>query len=379
MKDIIYLDHAATTPVHDEVIKTMSKMLKENYANASSIHQLGKKNRVLIEQARAKMAESIGANAEEIVITSGGTESDNMALIKTAEKYSQKGKHIISTSIEHPAVLKSLKYLSTKGYDISYLDPDEKGQISVEQVKEAITPDTILVSVMYGNNEIGSIQPIRKIGALIESMNSDIVFHTDAVQAYGVLDIDVNDLNIDLLSVSAHKMNGPKGIGFLYVRSGLNIPGLLLGGAQENEKRAGTENLPAIVAFEKAIEINKENKEKHYKYLKELKEYFIKSLKESNINYTINGLLEESMPHILSVSFTDIAADMLLIKLDLNNVAVSAGSACTAGSLEDSHVLQSIYGQEASEVQHTIRFSFGPSNDFKEIDQVIKLLEKHAN
>ncbi|MDN6731303.1 MAG: cysteine desulfurase, partial [Atopostipes suicloacalis] len=281
MRDNIYLDHAATTPVNEEVVETMTKALKENYENPSSIHQLGKKNRVLIEQARAKMGRSIGADAEEIVVTSGGTESDNMAIIKTAEKYQDRGKHIISTTIEHPAVLNPLKYLAEKGFEITYLSPDRNGEIKIEQVKEAIRPDTILLSIMYVNNEIGSIQPIKEIGELVQKVNPQIIFHTDAVQAYGVLTFDVNDLHVDLLSVSAHKMNGPKGIGFLYIREGLKIPSLLLGGAQENERRAGTENLPAILAFEKAIEINQENKEKNFEHLEALKSYFIKSLKNT--------------------------------------------------------------------------------------------------
>ncbi|MDN6194933.1 MAG: cysteine desulfurase [Atopostipes suicloacalis] len=378
MRDNIYLDHAATTPVNEEVVETMTKALKENYENPSSIHQLGKKNRVLIEQARAKMGRSIGADAEEIVVTSGGTESDNMAIIKTAEKYQDRGKHIISTTIEHPAVLNPLKYLAEKGFEITYLSPDRNGEIKIEQVKEAIRPDTILLSIMYVNNEIGSIQPIKEIGELVQKVNPQIIFHTDAVQAYGVLTFDVNDLHVDLLSVSAHKMNGPKGIGFLYIREGLKIPSLLLGGAQENERRAGTENLPAILAFEKAIEINQENKEKNFEHLEALKSYFIKSLKNTKLNYSINGLIKKTTPHILSISFNDIPSELLLIQLDLNGLAVSAGSACSAGSLEDSHVLQSIYGETAEEIKHTIRCSFGSSNSFEEIDQVMKLLKKYA-
>lgn len=378
MENSIYLDHAATTPINEKVASTLTKALKENYANASSIHQFGKRNRVLIEEARDEMAKSIGADKEEIVITSGGTESDNMALIKTAEKYSDIGKHIISTTIEHPAVLESLKYLETKGYKVTYLKPDDIGQITLEQVKDAIKSDTILISIMYGNNEIGSIQPIKEIGEFIHSLEQKIIFHTDAVQTYGVLDMNVDELKVDLLSVSSHKMNGPKGVGFLYIREGITIPSLILGGAQESEKRAGTENTPSILAFEKAIQINQKNQKDNYKYLKELKEYFISSLEETDLNYSINGTVEDSLPHILSISFPDIASDMLLIQLDLNGVAVSAGSACSAGSLEASHVLESVFGKESPEVEHTIRFSFGPTNNFEEIDQVIKLLEKFA-
>ncbi|HZK47908.1 MAG TPA: aminotransferase class V-fold PLP-dependent enzyme, partial [Atopostipes sp.] len=209
MKNSIYFDHAATTPMEQEVIEQMTESLKENYENASSIHQRGKRNRVLIEQARQIMGESIGASSDEIIITSGGTESDNMALVKTAEEYSSQGKHIISTMIEHPAVLEPLNYLENKGFEVTYLQPNTEGLISVKQVKEAIRPDTILLSVIYGNNELGTIQPIQEIGEMIQTIDHKIIFHTDAVQAYGILDIDVNKLAVDLLSVSAHKMNGP--------------------------------------------------------------------------------------------------------------------------------------------------------------------------
>lgn len=379
MENNIYFDHAATTPMDQEVIAQMIKALNENYGNASSIHQMGKKNRVLIEQARQTMGESIGASSDEIIITSGGTESDNMALIKTAEKYSNQGKHIISTTIEHPAVLEPLEYLKNKGFEITYLQPNTDGLISVKQVKEAIRPDTILLSVIYGNNELGTIQPIQEIGEMIQTFDHKIIFHTDAVQAYGILDIDVNKLAVDLLSVSAHKMNGPKGIGFLFIRKGLNIPSLLLGGAQENQRRAGTENIPAILAFKKAIEINQENKKARYQYLQKYKKYFIESLEAEGIDYSINGSIKESMPHILSLSFPRVTSELLLIQLDLNGVAVSAGSACTAGSLEDSHVLMSVFGEEAEEVKHTIRFSFGITNQLEEIDQTVKLLKKFTN
>ena len=378
MKDIIYLDHAASTPVTNEVIELMTQTLKENYSNASSIHQLGKKNRALIEQAREIMGESIGAHSQEIIITSGGTESNNMALIKTAEAYADKGRHIISTTIEHNAVLEPLKYLEKKGFEVSYLQANKQGQITLAQIQEAIRPDTILISVIYANNELGSIQPIKAIGEYLDSLEQEIYFHTDAVQAYGVLDIDVDKLKVDLLSVSAHKMNGPKGVGFLYARQGLKIPSLILGGSQENSHRAGTENIPAILGFKKAIELNLVDKQARYNHLLELKNTFIERLKVSEIKYSINGTIEEAVPHVLSLSFPDVRSEMLLIQLDLNGVAVSAGSACSAGSLEASHVLSSVYGKDATEVTHTIRFSFGLGNTVEEINTVIDLLEKFA-
>jgi len=375
LTDTIYLDHAATTPMAPEVIDVMTEALKENYGNASSIHALGKKNRVQINYARQTMADSIGADPLEIVITSGGTESDNMALLKTAEHYANHGKHIISTEIEHHAVLNTLKYLETKGFEVTYLPVDEKGQITAQQVKEAIRPDTTLVSVMYGNNEVGTILPIKDIGEYIDSLDQTIAFHTDAVQAYGVEPLDVNDLKVDLLSVSAHKMNGPKGIGFLYIRDGLNIPNLLMGGDQENERRAGTENIPAILAFEKAIQLNQEKFSQNRKKLLALKEHFMELLEESAIDYSLNGDIENSLPHVLSITLPAMTSDLLLIQMDLRGIAMSAGSACTAGTVEPSHVLTGMFGEAALEVDHTVRFSFGLDNTLEEVEQVVDILK----
>ena len=372
----IYLDHAATTPMAPEVIEVMTTALTNNYGNASSIHTLGKKNRVLVDYARQTMAQSIGAHAREIIITSGGTEGDNMALLKTAEHYADKGNHIITTVIEHPAVLNPLRYLETKGFEVTYLPVDDKGEVTLEQVKDAIRPETILISMMYANNEVGTVMPIQAVGEYLESLDQEIAFHTDAVQAYGTVSLDVDELKVDLLSVSAHKMNGPKGIGFLYVREGLNIPSLLLGGAQENEHRAGTENIPAILAFEKAIQLNIEKREKNYERLNNLKTSFIEGLNHFNIEYAINGDIEKSLPHILNVYFPSVRSDMLLIKMDLNGVAISAGSACSAGSIEPSHVLVAMYGEEAEEINHSVRFSFGLGNTEAEIEQVVELLAK---
>lgn len=379
MKDTIYLDHAATTPMAPEVIEVMTNALKDNFGNASSIHRLGKKNRVLIDYARQTMAKSIGAEPNEIIITSGGTESDNMAILKTAERFSNRGKHIITTSIEHPAVLEPMKYLETKGFDVTYLPVNEKGEITTKQVKEAIRPDTILVSVMYANNEVGSILPIQEIGVLLKEMDQKIVFHTDAVQAFGTYSLDVNELNIDLLSVSSHKINGPKGIGFLYVREGLNIPNLILGGAQENEHRAGTENVPAILAFEKAIELHQENIEANYTHLRGLKEAFVQLLEDEGIDYSLNGDLKKSLPHVLSISLPAVRSDMLLIQMDLRGVALSAGSACSAGTIEPSHVLTAMFGEDAEEIEHTVRFSFGIETTYEEIKKTVKILGEVLN
>jgi len=376
VKDTIYLDHAATTPMAKEVIDVMTQALNENYGNASSIHQVGKKNRVLIDYARQTMAKSIGAQTTEIVITSGGTESDNTAILKTAEHFESRGKHIITTNVEHPAVLNPMKYLETKGFDITYLPVDESGRITVEQVKEAVRPDTILVSVMYGNNEVGSIMPVKEIGQYLNNLDQEIVFHTDAVQAYGAIDLDVEDLNVDLLSVSAHKMNGPKGIGFLYVREGLNLPSLLLGGEQENKHRAGTENVPAILAFQKAIELHQENLKDNYNHLLNLKQTFIELLDESGVEFSVNGSLEHSLPHVLSLCIPSMRSDMLLIQMDLRGVALSAGSACTAGTLEPSHVLTAMFSEDAVEIDHTLRFSFGTQTTVDEIKRTVDILKE---
>ncbi len=375
MKDTIYLDHAATTPMAPEAIEVMTQALTENYGNASSVHQLGKKNRVLIDYARETMAKSIGADPIEIVITSGGTESDNMALIKTAEYYADQGKHIISTNVEHPAVLNPLSYLESKGFEVTYLPVDEKGRITLEQVKEAIRPDTILVSVMYGNNEVGTIMPIQEIGEYIDTLEQTIAFHTDAVQAYGVVPLDVEELKVDLLSVSAHKMHGPKGIGFLYVREGLSIPNLLLGGGQENERRAGTENIPAILGFEQAIKLSEAHLAENEQYLADLKQKFIQLLADSEVEYSINGDLDHSLPHILSLNFPALRSDLMLIQMDLRGVAMSAGSACSAGTIEPSHVLVAMFGEDANEIDHTVRFSLGIENTEEEIEKVVALLE----
>ena len=325
------------------------------------------------------MAKSIGATPNELIITSGGTESDNMAILKTAEKFSDRGKHIITTEIEHPAVLEPMKYLEKQGYEVTYLPVNEKGNITPEQVEEAIRPDTILVSIMYGNNEVGSVLPIKEIGQMLRDHDQEIVFHTDAVQAYGTIQIDVDELNVDLLSVSGHKINGPKGIGFLYVREGINLPSFILGGAQENEHRAGTENIPSILAFEKAIQLHQENMEANTTHLRGLKEAFVELLEEEDIDYSLNGELEGSLPHVLSISVPAVRSDMLLIQMDLRGVALSAGSACTAGTIEPSHVLTAMFGEDAVEIDHTVRFSFGMTTTFEEVKEAVRILGKIVN
>lgn len=375
MSETVYLDHAATTPMHPEVIEVMTETMKRNFGNASSIHQIGRESRGLVEEARRTFAESIHARPQEIVITSGGTESDNMAVLKTAEKFKDKGKHIITTAVEHPAVLQPMQYLEEAGFDITYLPVNAEGEVTALQVKEALREDTILVSVMYGNNEIGSLMPIQEIGRYLKETAPEVVFHTDAVQAYGTEDIDVSDQNIDLLSVSAHKINGPKGIGFLYINDALTIPRLIMGGEQENNKRAGTENIPAIAGFKKAVELRmagKQDLRESYSYFKKL---FVNKLEETGIDFQVNGTMEKSLPHILSVHLKGVPADKLLIHLDLARIAVSTGSACSAGNVDPSHVLIALYNETHPAVEETIRVSFGQGVTEEAIVKTVKKIQ----
>ncbi|MFO8070160.1 MAG: cysteine desulfurase family protein [Alkalibacterium sp.] len=359
MTETIYLDHAATTPMHPKVIDEMTDAMKNHYGNASSIHQIGRESKGILEEARRTFARSIQARPHEIIMTSGGTESDNMAIIKTAEKFKNHGKHIITTAVEHPAVLEPMEHLESEGFDVTFLPVNEHGEVTLEQVKEAIREDTILISIMYGNNEIGSLMPINAIGNYLRESDTKIIFHTDAVQAYGTEDIDVKRDNIDLLSVSAHKINGPKGIGFIYINQAIVIPRLIMGGEQENNKRAGTENIPAIVGFKKAVELRSENKEKLRDSYGHLKALFLEELKAAGIDFKVNGSIVDSLPHILSVHIKGVSAEKLLIHLDLAKIAVSIGSACSAGNIEPSHVLIALYDEKHPAVEETIRVSFG--------------------
>jgi cysteine desulfurase len=353
----IYLDHAATSPMHPKVIEKMMEVMNSTFGNASSIHSFGREARHQIDIARDTLAQSIGAKEQEIIITSGGTEADNMALFGVAEGYRDKGKHIITTQIEHHAVLHACQKLEKMGYEVTYLPVDETGLISLEDFRSALRDDTILVSIMYGNNEVGTIQPISEIGEVLK--NHQAIFHTDAVQAYGVEKINVNDSFIDLLSVSAHKINGPKGIGFLYARESVKLIPRSFGGDQERKRRAGTENVASIAAFREAVIIAIEEKSaKRERYL-QFKEIFMKTLQDQNVEFQLNGLLENSMPHVLNLSFPGTNVEAMLVNLDLAGIAVSSGSACTAGSVEPSHVLVAMFGKQSDRLINSIRFSFG--------------------
>lgn len=359
----IYLDHAATSPMHPEVVSTFSEALGTVYGNPSSIHGTGRAARKALDDARKILAASIHADDNEIIFTGGGTEADNLAIFGTASK--RTGKHIITTVIEHHAVLHACAKLERDGYDVTYLPVDENGRVRAEDVKNALRDDTILVSVMLGNNEVGTIQPIAEIGELLK--DTDVAFHTDAVQAYGVLPIDVDSLHVDLLSVSAHKLNGPKGVGFLYQRKGTSLTPLLYGGEQERKRRAGTENVPAISAFAKAVEISLSTMEDKREAFEQYKKIFKSALDQQGIDYKENG--SNQMPHILNLSIPGIEIESFLVNLDLAGISASSGSACTAGSIDPSHVLVAMYGEQAVESRNSIRFSFGIGLTPEDIEQ----------
>lgn len=349
----IYLDHAATSPMHPEVADVFTEALGTLYGNPSSIHGTGREARKALDDARRVFAKSIGANDPEIIFTSGGTEADNFAIFGTAAK--KDGKHIITSAIEHHAVLHACEKLEHEGYDVTYLPVDENGLVRAEDVKNALRDDTILVTIMLGNNEVGTVQPVAEIGELLKG--TDVTFHTDAVQAYGILPIDVESLGVDLLSVSAHKLNGPKGIGFLYQKKGTALAPLLYGGEQERKRRAGTENVPAITAFAKAVEISANEREEKAEAYESYKRIFRDILEKEGVPFKENGT--NPLPHVLNISLPGIEIESFLVNLDLAGISASSGSACTAGSIDPSHVLVAMYGTDAEELRNSIRFSFG--------------------
>ncbi len=373
----IYLDHAATTPMHPRVIRTMSTAMEEQFGNPSSIHAFGRKARQVLDETRQIIASSIGAKPGEIIFTSGGTEADNLAILGYAEANRDRGSHIISAAIEHHAVLNSMKELERRGFKISLLPVNEEGRISLDDLQEALSEETILVSIMFGNNEAGTIQPIREIGELLASHPA--AFHTDAVQAYGIEKMDVDDLKLDLLSVSAHKINGPKGLGFLYCRSGIKLLPRAFGGEQEWKRRAGTENIPAIAGFGEAVQIAQEEMEARRESYISYKEAFIDTLKAQDVLFEINGSLEHGLPHILNISFPGTNVEAMLVNLDLAGVAVSSGSACTAGSIDPSHVLTAMFGGNTERAKNSIRFSFGLGLDKEHVIRAAGHTARAAN
>lgn len=358
MKTPIYLDHAATTPIRPEVAEVYMETMQMVPGNPSSVHSHGRAARKHVDNARQQLACSIHADPSELIFTSGGTEADNLAVTGTAMSRKHLGKHIITTIVEHHAVLTTCDALEKNGFDVTYLPVDRNGQVTVQQVAEALREDTILVSIMYGNNEVGTIQPIEEIGRLIKDHQT--LFHTDAVQAYGVLPIDVNALHVDLLSVSSHKVNGPKGVGFLYQRKGIDLFPIMHGGSQERKRRAGTENVPAIVAFATAVQLSAaeqlENAVRYTRFQTIMREVF----QQSGVEY--EPTVEEGipvLPHIFNVYFPGTDIESLLVNLDLDGVSVSSGSACTAGSLDPSHVMLAMFGEKAPRLRSSVRISFG--------------------
>ncbi|WP_298470372.1 cysteine desulfurase family protein [Psychrobacillus sp. FSL K6-4046] len=370
----IYLDHAATTPMAEQVVHTLVEEMNNVYGNASSIHQTGRIARKKLDDARRILAQSIGAQEIEITITSGGTEADNYALFGTAYARKAIGKHIITTQIEHHAILHACQQLEKEGFEITYLPVDETGLISIDDLKNALRQDTILVSIMFANNEVGTIQPIKEIGNLLKDHQA--YFHTDAVQAYGSVSIDVKETYIDLLSVSSHKINGPKGIGFLYQNKDIYLKPLLYGGQQERKKRAGTENVPAIVAFAKAVEIKQQNIEKSNEHYRTLRDTFVEQLQTNGVEFKINGSLENLLPHVVNVSIPKTDVETFLVQLDLAGIDASSGSACTAGSIDPSHVLVAMYGEKTPELRNSVRFSFGLNNTKEEAIEAANKISK---
>ncbi|MBC2116612.1 cysteine desulfurase family protein [Listeria booriae] len=374
----VYLDHAATSPIHPEVVQAMLASFTNNYGNPSSIHYAGREARKSLDEARATVAQSIKADEREIVFTSGGTEGDNIALIGAALASKERGTHIITTAIEHPAVLETCKYLETQGFTVTYLPVDGDGVISLADFDAALTDETVLVSVMYGNNEIGSVQPIREIGARLADHQA--LFHTDAVQAFGMFDMDVTHLGVDLLTVTAHKINGPRGIGFLYVKNGVNLVYPFHGGEQERKRRAGTENLPGICGLAEAVRIAQESRKQKRSDFTEYKQVFVDTFEEAGIAFEVNGKLEKSLPQVMNVRFPGVSVEQLLMNLDMEGIAVSSGSACTAGTVDPSHVLVALFGEDHDGVRESIRISFGLGNTYEEMEQVaaeiVKVVER---
>ncbi len=378
MKEV-YLDNAATTPMTPAVIAEMTARMKDTWGNASTGYSYGRQAKILLENSRHILAQSINADDDEIVITSGGTESDNTAIIQTAFARQKLGKHIISTAIEHEAVLKPLHFLEEQGFTVTYLPVDENGNISLADFKAALRDDTILVTIMAGNNEVGSRMPIHEIGEILADHQA--WFHTDAVQAYGLLPIDVKRDHIDLLSTSAHKLNGPKMMGFLYRRNGINFPSYLKGGDQETKRRAGTENVPAVAAFAKAVAVDTaEEKARRQARYYHFKQRIVNGLRENGVDFAINGEIKpDNLNHVLNIWFKGISTYVMQTDLDLAGIAVSGGSACTAGSIEPSHVLTAMFGPDSPRISQSIRISFGALNTDEDIDKLIAAVVKIVN
>lgn len=367
-KKIIYLDHAATTATRPEVVDAMLPYFTENFWNPSSVYTPALNNRKVVDESRDTIAKSLGTTPENIYFTAGGSESDNWALKCTAEAYANKGKHIITSKIEHHAILHTCEYLEKRGFEITYIDVDENGILKLDDLKAAIRPDTILISVMFANNEIGTIQPIKEIGAIAKEHG--IIFHTDAVQAYAQIPINVDEYNFDMLSVSGHKFGGPKGIGFLYIRKGLKLRSFVHGGAQERKRRAGTENITGIVGLAKAVEIAFATMDERIKHETEVRDYAIKRILAEVPYCRLNGDATKRVPNNINISFQFIEGESLLIMLDMAGICASSGSACTSGSLDPSHVLLAI-GLPHEIAHGSLRMTIGEETTKEDMDYVV--------
>ncbi|MDD5093283.1 MAG: cysteine desulfurase NifS [Dehalococcoidia bacterium] len=367
----VYLDYAATTPTHPDVVKAMLPYFNETFGNPSSIHSCGQESKEAIDEARRKVARLIGAQEEEIVFTSGGTEADNMAIIGTAQPNQSKGNHIITTSVEHHAVLETCKFLGKRGIEVTIVPVDKDGLVDPEDVRRAIKKETVLVSVMHANNEIGTVEPIAEIGKI--AREAEVYFHTDAVQTVGHVPVDVDNLGVDLLSMSAHKLYGPKGMGALYIRKGTMVIPLLHGGEQETRRRAGTENIPGIVGFGKAAELAQNEMAEEMERLTRLRQKLISGI-VARIDHTrLNGHPQKRLPNNVSIAFDFVEGESMLLNLDLAGICVSTGSACSSGDTEPSHVLAAI-GCSHAQAHGSLRFSLGKWTTDDDIDRVLEVL-----
>ncbi len=367
----MYLDNSATTQVSEEVLNEMKPYFRKEFGNPSTLYSIGRSSKNALDQSRQKVADAINANPDEIIFTSGGSESDNLAIKGLAFKLRKKGNHIITSNIEHPAVKNTLKFLENLDYNVSYLPVDENGIIKIEDLKNAITDDTILITIMHANNEIGTIQPIEEIGKI--SRENNIIFHTDAVQSFGKIDVDVEKLNVDLLSLSSHKINGPKGVGALYIKKGIRLEPLIHGGGQEKGIRSGTENVPGIVGFAKACEIVSKNLDKNYKKLSSIRDELIDKVLSTIPESYLNGDRNRRLPNVVNFRFKAIEGESLILLLDAKGYQASTGSACSSNTLEASPVLTAL-GLDPVDVHGSLRISLSPESEEFNIDEFVEII-----
>lgn len=372
-KRIIYLDNAATTPMDSEVLESMLPFMREQYGNPSAIYSMGSSAKKAVNQAKRRIAAILNAKQEEIFFTAGGTEADNWALKMVMETYRYKGRHLITTAIEHHAILHTCRYLETQGVEVTYLGVDEDGVIDLEELKQAIRPDTVLISVMFANNEVGTVEPIREIGEIARERG--ILFHTDAVQAFGQVPIDTEEMHIDLLSASGHKINGPKGVGFLYIRSGLELHSMLHGGAQESGRRAGTENVPGIAGMAVAAQKAADNMKTKGAAEMKLRDYLIDRIEREIPYCRLNGHRTKRLPGNVNFSFRFIQGESLVLMLDRKGICASSGSACTSGELNPSHVLLAL-GRNEEEAEGALRITLSEKNSMEEMEFVVECLKE---